>query len=102
MAGGQRPTAQLYEHLLFGSVTEANLQALLHRLRGLCDGATEGGIEFCDREITYKIGPYITRKPLTGVRCTSRALNFLEATGVGASKVRVRQSLDVPDAPWSV
>lgn len=63
---------------MFGSVAEANLQALLHRLRGLCDNATEGGLEFCDREITYKI----------------------EATGVGSSKVRVRQSLDAPDAPW--
>ena len=33
---------------------------------------------------------------------TYSALNFLEAAGVGTSKVRVRQSLDVPDAPWSV
>ena len=65
MAGGPRSTAQQYEHLLFGSVTEANLQALLHRLRGLCDSATEGGIEFCDREITYKIGPFTLRKPVT-------------------------------------
>ena len=64
-----RPITQQYEHLLFGSVTEANLQALLHRLRGLCDGATEGGIEFCDREITYKIGPYITRNRWPGRRC---------------------------------
>ena len=45
-----------YEHLLFGSVTETELPALLHRLRGLCDYATSGGVPFADREIGYKIG----------------------------------------------
>jgi hypothetical protein len=47
-----------YEHLLFGSITEAELPALLHRLRGLCDYATTGGVPFVDREIGYKIGIY--------------------------------------------
>lgn len=66
-----------YEHLLFGSVTESELPALLHRLRGLCDYATSGGIPFLDREIGYKIeaGPAVTR-------------------------MKVRQSLDAPGAPW--
>ena len=45
-----------YEYLLFGSVSEANLDALLHRLRGLCDYAVTGGIPFKERELTYKIG----------------------------------------------
>ena len=45
-----------YEHLLFGCVTEAELQPLLHRLRGLCDYATTGGVPFLDREVGYKIG----------------------------------------------
>ncbi len=47
---------QQYEHLLFGSVTVAELSPLLHRLRGLCEYATGGGIPFVDREIGYKIG----------------------------------------------
>lgn len=39
MAGNQmnvKPSQQ-YEHLLFGSVSEAGLNSLLNRLRGLCD-----------------------------------------------------------------
>ncbi len=47
---------QQYEFLLFGSVSEGDVKALLHRLRGLCDFATTGGVAFTDREITYKIG----------------------------------------------
>ena len=47
---------QQCEHLLYGSVTETNLPVLFHRLRGLCDYATEGGISFTDREITLRIG----------------------------------------------
>lgn len=45
-----------YEYLLFGSVQETDLEPLLHRLRGLCDYATTGGIPFTDRELVYKIG----------------------------------------------
>ena len=51
-----KPPSQQYEHLLFGSVTDAELNPLLHRLRGLCDYATAGGVPFTDREIGYKIG----------------------------------------------
>lgn len=51
-----KSSQQHYEHLLFGSVTEAELHPLLHRLRGLCDYATTGAIPFTDREIGYKIG----------------------------------------------
>ena len=48
-----------YEYLLFGSVTDSELPSLLHRLRGLCDYATGGGIPFVDREIGYKIGDFV-------------------------------------------
>ena len=54
MARGAQP--QQYEYLLFGSVQERDVPALLQRLRGLCDYATTGGIPFSDKEITYKIG----------------------------------------------
>ena len=47
---------QSYEYVLYGSVSSSNHQALLHRLRGLCSGATAGGAPFTDREITHKIG----------------------------------------------
>ena len=53
---GPPSRVQQCEHLLYGSVTESNLPALLHRLRGLCDFATEGGNPFKDREIALKIG----------------------------------------------
>ena len=56
MSAGVRPHIPQYEHLLYGSVTESNLPTLLHRLRGLCDFATQGGIPFSDREIALKIG----------------------------------------------
>ena len=62
---------QQYEFLLFGSVSEADVKALLHRLRGLCDFATTGGVSFTDREITYKIGELIG----TGLAITSRMYN---------------------------
>ena len=51
-----KPSGQSYEYVLYGSVSPANHPALLHRLRGLCTGATTGGVSFTDREITYKIG----------------------------------------------
>ena len=44
------------EHVLYGCVTEANLPVIFHRLRGLCDYATEGGIPFSDREIILRLG----------------------------------------------
>ena len=49
-------SGQSYEYVLYGSVSPSNHIALLHRLRGLCTGATTGGVPFVDREITYKIG----------------------------------------------
>ena len=49
-------SGQSYEYVLYGSVSAANQPALLHRLRGLCTGATTGGAPFKEREITYKIG----------------------------------------------
>ena len=51
-----KPSGQSYEYVLYGSVSPANHTTLLHRLRGLCTGATTGGVAFTDREITYKIG----------------------------------------------
>lgn len=56
MSASARALGQQYEYLLYGSVSEANLAALLHRLRGLCDFATSGGTAFSDREIVLKIG----------------------------------------------
>ena len=44
------------EFLLFGSVSEANHGALLHRLRGLCDFSSAGGFPYAERDITVKIG----------------------------------------------
>ena len=54
MAGHK--SSQYYEYLLFGSVSEKDLSPLLHRLRGLCDSATTGGISYVDRELAFKIG----------------------------------------------
>ena len=54
--GPQPQHMQQYEYLLFGSVQERDVPALLHRLRGLCDYATTGGLPFTDKEITYRIG----------------------------------------------
>jgi len=54
---GQGP---LYEFILFGSVSETELPSLLHRLRGLCEFSTCGGIQFTDKELTYKIGTTVT------------------------------------------
>lgn len=68
---------QQNEYLLFGSVSDAHHGALLHRLRGLCDFATTGGVPFCDRELTYQI-----------------------SAGTAMSRVKVRQSMDLPQAPW--
>ncbi|XP_064384123.1 mediator of RNA polymerase II transcription subunit 18-like [Halichondria panicea] len=70
------PNQQLYEFLLVGSVSDSELPSLLHRLRGLADFATCGGIAFIDKEQTYKIEIGNTR-----------------------SVVRVRQSLDNAEAP---
>ena len=56
MAAGVRTLGQQYEFVLYGSVSENNLGGLLHRLRGLCDYATEGGSPFQDREFCLKIG----------------------------------------------
>ena len=87
-----------YEHLLFGCVTEAELPALLHRLRGLCDYATTGGIPFLDREVGYKIGSFITLIDI-GASLTCSHLHCTEA-GNAITRVKVRQSLDEPEVPW--
>ena len=90
-----KPSGQSYEYALYGSVSPANHSALLHRLRGLCTGATTGGTSFTDREITYKIGISFTRAR----ERTDSASPSIEA-GSSSSKLKVRQSLDTPDAPW--
>ena len=56
MSAGRATHGQQHEFLLYGSVSETNLPTLLHRLRGLCDFATNGGTPFTDREIILKIG----------------------------------------------
>ena len=60
-----KPSGQSYEYVLYGSVSPANHAALLHRLRGLCTGATTGGSTFTDREITYKIGSILKSRSHT-------------------------------------
>ena len=85
-----------YEHLLFGCVTEGELQPLLHRLRGLCDYATTGGVPFLEREVGYKIG----RDHFSG-SFTSLFFYFISIeAGNAITRVKVRQSLDAPEAPW--
>lgn len=94
MAAPVRTHGQQYEFVLYGSVSENNLPALLHRLRGLCDYATEGGSPFTDREYVLKIG---------GRGHKMAALNFFPAENQSSSaKLQVRQSLDQQDAPWFV
>ena len=56
MSGHKSSQQQYYEYLLFGSVSEKDCPALLHRLRGLCDFATTGGVSYVDRELAFKIG----------------------------------------------
>ena len=64
MSGGHKSAQpQCYEYLLFGSVSEKGLHALLHRLRGLCDFATTGGVPFVDRELAFRIGELSLRGP---------------------------------------
>ena len=87
-----------YEHLLFGCVTEVELQPLLHRLRGLCDYATTGGVPFLDREVGYKIGRVTSSWP-SCASLTNGLFVFVEA-GNAITRVKVRQSLDDLEAPW--
>lgn len=90
-----------YEHLLFGSVTEAELSPLLHRLRGLCDYATTGGIPFLDREVGYKIGAHLALiLLLVHFTDTFRLCLVCAEAGNAVTRVKVRQSLDAPEAPW--
>ena len=92
------PNQQLYEFLLFGSVSDSELPSLLHRLRGLADFATCGGIAFIDKEQTYKIGPW----RVNSLSCTVCDIcHWLFNTEIGNTRsvVRVRQSLDNAKAP---
>ncbi len=91
---------QQYEHLLFGSVTDAELSPLLHRLRGLCDYATAGGLPFVDREIGYKIGSKLKAPSDVLFQCV--CLYVSVEAGNAVTRMKVRQSLDNPEAPWSV
>ena len=48
--------APLQEFLLQGSILDAHIEALLHRLNGLCDMVDTGGPErFHDHEIIYQL-----------------------------------------------
>ena len=93
-----RTLGQQYEFVLYGSVSESNLTALLHRLRGLCDYATEGGSPFQDREFVLKIG----RCSLFGGNVIIYLLLYYTENASASAKLQVRQSMDQPEAPWLV
>ena len=44
------------EYFLQGSVGKESVNTLLHRLRGLCDGASRQVATFLDHEIVYTLG----------------------------------------------
>ena len=44
------------EYFLQGSVGKDSVNTLLHRLRGLCDGASKQVATFADREMVYTLG----------------------------------------------
>ena len=44
------------EYFLQGSVGKESVNTLLHRLRGLCDGASRQSATFVDREMLYTLG----------------------------------------------
>ena len=44
------------EYFLQGSVGKESVNALLHRLRGLCDGASRPFAKFVDHEMLYTLG----------------------------------------------
>lgn len=44
------------EYFLQGSVGKDSVNTLLHRLRGLCDGASKQVVTFADREMVYTLG----------------------------------------------
>ena len=77
-------SSQYYEYLLFGSVSEKDLPPLLHRLRGLCDFSTTGGISYVDRELAFKIGegkpPYGRGR---GLERSSEAAHYLPHCYIG-------------------
>ena len=47
------------EYFLQGSVGKDSLSTLLHRLRGLCDGASQQLAVFSDHEMLYSLGKHI-------------------------------------------
>ncbi|XP_074660346.1 mediator of RNA polymerase II transcription subunit 18-like [Tubulanus polymorphus] len=65
------------EYLLQGSILESSRDALLHRLRGLCDNLETGPETFHDHEMVYNM------------RGSGQPIIF-----------RARHSLDQPDVPW--
>lgn len=67
------------EYFLQGSVGKESVTTLLHRLRGLCDGASRQFATFADHEILYTLG-----SPASSV------------------SLRARHSLDDPKAPWQL
>ena len=43
------------EYLLQGSIMDASVEVLLHRLRGLCDNVDTGPESFLDQEMCFSI-----------------------------------------------
>lgn len=95
MAVNVKP-AQQYEHLLFGSISQAGIDSLLNRLRGLCDFPE---CKFNDRVLTAIISEKFS-KLLKGKLYLYSRTTEPQSSGANASvKVTVRQSLDDPNAP---
>jgi mediator of RNA polymerase II transcription subunit 18 len=66
------------EYLLQGSIFDESCEALLHKLRGLCDNSDSSPEKFRDHEMVFTIR---------------------SATG-GSTSLRVRKSLDQLSNPW--
>ena len=49
------------EYFLQGSIEKKSVQTLLHRLKGLCDKASERLKRFSDREMVYSLGRAFAR-----------------------------------------
>ncbi|XP_072153293.1 mediator of RNA polymerase II transcription subunit 18 isoform X1 [Bemisia tabaci] len=68
------------EYLLQGSVLDAAVEVLLHRLRGLCDNVDSGPETFHDHEMCFSI----------------------RGTSPQPLLLRVRRALDYQDMPWQL
>ncbi|XP_062514891.1 mediator of RNA polymerase II transcription subunit 18-like [Corticium candelabrum] len=73
---------QRSEYKTQGTIQRQGLGQLLHRLRGLCDRAADGGTRFREHEMFFKISGSISGSTPAPVSC------------------RIRRSLNNERAPW--